>query len=293
VPRFLSIAFFLMLAVACCFAQQSDNPQPQQPPQEPSRPADSPRDRVTVYAPHSGVKSAVLLPLHAVPAEIKKCGIQLDGEVLLSLLVDTNGMARDIMFQNPGGSDLDRFAIALAKLDRFQPGTLDGKPVVVAETLRLSIESCVVTSKDDAGNTNTRRLIKNIPHQKLEKPRNPPHEAVLAPIEVPNSEITRTVTRTDYFGTTRSSPVIIYSAYAPYTPSKKGAQISGVCKLSLVVDANGLPQSVRVLKPLDPGLDQAALIAVNSYRFFPAIEDEEPVPSAIVISVNFAPPDME
>jgi TonB family protein len=246
-----------------------------------------------VYAPHSGVKSAVLLPLDAVPAKIKKCGNHLDGEVLLSLLVDTNGTARDIMFQSPSGSDVDRFAIAIANVDRFKPGTLDGKPVVVAESLRLYIESCVVTSKDAAGKITNRRVIKNIPHQRLEKPRNPPQEAVLAPIEVPESEIVRTVMRPDYFGATRSSPVLIYSVDAPYTPTTKGATITGVCKLSLVVDANGLPQNVRVIKPLDPGLDQTALIAVNSYRFFPAIEDEEPVPAAIVISVNFAPPDME
>jgi hypothetical protein len=32
------------------------------------------------------------------------------------------------------------------------------------------------------------------------------------------------------------------------------------------------------------------LDAVNQYRFFPAIEDEEPVPAAIVVDVTFTPP---
>ena len=289
--RSVSIAFLFMHAAASTFAQQTSTPPPSSP--DPSQQEDAPRDRVRVYAPGSGVESAVIVPMVAAPSKIEKCGNKLDGEVVLSLLVDTNGMARDIMFQSPDGSDIDRFAIAVAKFDRFKPGTLDGKPVVVAESLRLWIESCVLTSKDAAGKIVTERIIKKVPHQKLEKPQSPPQEAVLAPIDLPESDIARTVTRPDYFGPTMSAPVLIHSVDAPYTPSTKGAWITGICKLSLVVDANGLPRNVRVLKPLDPGLDRTALIAVNMYRFFPAIEDEEPVSAAVVVSVNFAPPDIE
>jgi TonB family protein len=56
------------------------------------------------------------------------------------------------------------------------------------------------------------------------------------------------------------------------------------------VDANGMPENVRVLKSLDPGLDRSALDAVGMYRFFPAIENEHPVSAAIVVDINFAPP---
>ncbi len=195
------------------------------------------------------------------------------------------------MFQNPIGSDLDRFAISIAIVDRFQPGSLDGKPVVVAESLRIYLETCIVISKDPSGKIGARQVLKSVPQQWLEKPRKPPQEAVLAPVEVPDSDFTRKVSRPDYFGNSKSAPVLIYSVNAQYTPTQGGKPVSGICKVSLVVDSFGLPENLHVLKSLDPGLDISALAAVNNYRFFPAIEDEEPVSAAVVVDVSFAPPD--
>jgi TonB family protein len=221
----------------------------------------------------------------------KKCNNDLDNEVELSLLVDTSGMARNIMFLRPTGSAFDMIAVQLAGNDRFAPGTLDGKPVVVAETLKMLIETCVSESKNDANKIEFGRSFRSPPKQSLGKPKNPPQEAVLAPLDAPKGEIKGKVTRPDYFSATKSAPVLIYSADADYTPTKRA--VTGVCKVSLVVDAHGLPEHVRVLKPLDPGLDKSALIAVEKYRFFPAIEDEQPVSAAIVVDVNFAPPEWE
>ncbi len=224
----------------------------------------------------------------------KKCNNDLDNEVELSLLVDTSGMARNIMFLRPTGSAFDAIAIQLAGNDRFEPGTLDGKPVVVAQTLKMHLETCVSQSKDDANKIEFARIFRSPPHQSLGKPKNPPQEAVLAPLDAPKDpkdEIKHKVTRPDYFSATKTAPVLIYSADADYTPSKNA--VKGVCKVSLVVNAHGLPENVRVLKPLDPGLDRSALIAVEKYRFFPAIEDEQPVSAAIVVDVSFAPPEWE
>jgi len=215
----------------------------------------------------------------------------MEGEVVLSLLVDTKGLARNIMFQSVDGSDLDRFAISIASIDQFEPGSLDGKPVVVAESLRIYLETCVVIAKDPTGKIGPRKVLKSVPQQRIEKPRNPPEEVVFAPAEVPDSELVRTVSRPDYFGTSKSAPVLIHSENAQYTPTHGDKPVSGICKISLVVDPFGLPENPRVLKSLDPGLDISALAAVNDYRFFPAIEDEEPVSAAVVVDVSFAPPD--
>jgi TonB family protein len=222
---------------------------------------------------------------------IKKCENKWDDQVELSLLVDTAGMPRNIMFVQPAGSALDLVALEVAGNDRFQPGTLAGKPVVVAISLRLELKTCVGISKDANGKITIERLFRSQPRQKIVKPKNPPQEAVLAPLKTPDNEIVRKVSRPDYFGDGVSAPVLIYSVDARYTPSNREAKISGVCKVSLVVDANGMPDSVRILKSLDPGLDYSALAAVKNYRFFPAIEDEEPVPAAVVVDVKFAPPD--
>ncbi|HEV2485349.1 MAG TPA: TonB family protein [Terracidiphilus sp.] len=293
--RSISIVLFVMLATETLRAQQTSTPQPspqapspQAPPQQPP----TPRERVEVHVARSGVKAPLLLPLNPPFAWTKKCGNEWDNVVKLSLLVDTAGMPRNIMFLRPSGSAFDGIALEVAGNDRFQPGTLDGKPVVVAISLQLKLETCVATFKDAAGKIKTERLFRSQPRQKVVKPVNPPQEAVLAPLKTPENEIVRKVSRPDYFGNGVSAPVLIYSVDAQYTPSKRGAKISGICKISLVVNANGMPENVRVLKSLDPGLDRNALNAVNDYRFFPAIEDEEPVPAAVVVDVKFTPPDV-
>jgi TonB family protein len=230
------------------------------------------------------------LPLPSTFAQPQKCDYAWSGEVVLSLLVDTAGAARNIMFQRPSGSILDPYALTVASVDRFQPGTLNGKPVIVAETLQIKIDTCIVISKDAEGKTLASLLVKSAPRQKLKKPKNPPQEVVFAPLKDTSSEQPRKATRPDYFGGARSAPVLLYSVPASYTPKRPGAEIVGACKISLVVDAHGMPQNLHVLKSLDPAMDRSALDAVKLYRFFPAIEDEEPVPAAIVVDVTFTPP---
>ena len=287
--RSISIALFVMLTTASLSAQQTTSPQ--SPTQAPSQQPPTPRERVEVHVARSGVKPPLLLPLDPPFTLIEKCKNNWDDQVELSLLVDTAGMPRNIMFVKPTGSTLDLAALVVVGKDRFQPGTLDGKPVVVAISLQLKLEACVGPLKYENRKIATGQLFRSQPRQKIVKPRNPPQEAVLAPLETPENEIVRQVSRPDYFGNGVSAPVLIYSVDARYTPSKSGAKISGICKIALVVDANGMPQNVRVLKSLDPGLDYNAMGAVWNYRFFPAIEDEEPVPAAVVVDVNFTPPD--
>lgn len=247
-------------------------------------------EKVTVYLPKAPVKAPQLLPLAREPEISKKCSEPWVGEPELSLLVDTEGRPRNVMFLKPVGSVVDRLAVAIAKADRFTPGTLDGKPVVVAESLKVKIEACAAGQKTVAGGVEQSWELKSLPRQKLQKPKNPPQVAELAPLETPSAEIMRKVDRPDFFGSGESAPVLLYSQYAEYTPAHAGEKIKGSCHISLVVDEHGLPENLHVLKGLDPGLDLSAMLAVERYRFFPAIKDDKPVPAAVVVSVDFAPP---
>jgi TonB family protein len=245
---------------------------------------------VRVYEPHKPVVAPRLLP-PAEPLEFPKdCSQQWSGQSELSLLVDTRGRPRNVMFLKPSGTIADRFAIILVNRDRFAPGTLMGKPVVVAETLEIKLEACLERTRNASGKMTSAWVLKSSPRQKLSKPKNPPQVAELAPLKTPRAELARAVTRPDFFGNGESAPVLLYSGYANYTPLHPGAKIKGTCEVSLVVDAHGLPQDLRVLKKLDPGLDRSALNAVRQYRFFPAIKNDEPVPAAVVVSVDFSPP---
>ncbi len=288
--RFWPIGVLIALT-ALAGGQQPDPPQ-EAPAQAQPQPKAAPEPvRVKVYDLRSNVVPPRLLPMDTVFPWSKSCKNDWDGEVELSLLVDTAGMPRNIMFSRPIGTFLDRVALEVVGYDRFQPGTFDGKPVVVAVNLHLNLKTCVDPSQAITGKSAAVRVFRAEPSQKIIKPKNPIQEAVLAPLETPAKGAKRKVSRTEYFGNGKSAPALIYSVDARYTPSKPGAQITGICKVSLIVDANGLPENVRVLKSLDPGLDRSALEAVDLYRFFPAIENEHPVPSAIVVDVNFAPPE--
>ena len=61
----------------------------------------------------------------------------------------------------------------------------------------------------------------------------------------------------------------------------------GITVLWLVVDQDGLPQDIRIARPLGLGLDEAAITAVMAWRFDPAKKDGNAVRVMINAEVNF------
>jgi len=57
--------------------------------------------------------------------------------------------------------------------------------------------------------------------------------------------------------------------------------------LSLVVDDQGRPVQVKVLRSLGLGLDEKATEAVRKWRFSPGMKDGKPVPVMATIEVHF------
>jgi periplasmic protein TonB len=85
-----------------------------------------------------------------------------------------------------------------------------------------------------------------------------------------------------------SAPVALNSVEAEFSDEARRAKYQGVCLISMIVDANGMPQNPRVVRPLGMGLDEKALEAVRKYRFKPAMKDgKTPVPVMITVEVNF------
>lgn len=54
------------------------------------------------------------------------------------------------------------------------------------------------------------------------------------------------------------------------------------------VDEKGVPQNVRLMKSVNPTVDGRVLAAVSSYRFEPAMLDEQAVPMDVNLAINFA-----
>jgi TonB family protein len=82
-------------------------------------------------------------------------------------------------------------------------------------------------------------------------------------------------------------PTLIYSVDAEFSQEARQQKIHGVCVVSLIVDPQGLPEQVRVVKRLGHGLDEQAIAAVRQYRFKPSMYQGKPVPVEVTIQVNF------
>ena len=83
------------------------------------------------------------------------------------------------------------------------------------------------------------------------------------------------------------NPRLIYKVEPHYTKLASEKGIQGEVELSLVVTSDGIPAKIRVLRSLDPDLDQAAIDAVSQWRFVPKIEKGEPVEADAKVSVTF------
>jgi TonB family protein len=92
----------------------------------------------------------------------------------------------------------------------------------------------------------------------------------------------------EHVGGRVSGPVPLFQPEAEFSDEARRAKYQGVCLVALIVDAQGNPQGVHVIRSLGMGLDEKAMEAVRKYKFKPAMKDgKTPVPVPIQIEVNF------
>jgi protein TonB len=84
-----------------------------------------------------------------------------------------------------------------------------------------------------------------------------------------------------------SAPQVIYSVDPEFSDEARRAKYQGICVVSVIVDAQGNPQHVKVVRPLGMGLDEKAVEAVRQYRFKPAYYQGHPVAVEVNVEVNF------
>ena len=84
-----------------------------------------------------------------------------------------------------------------------------------------------------------------------------------------------------------SMPVVVVKVDPEYSEDARKAKYSGTVQLSVVVDKDGRPQDIRVLRSLGMGLDEKAIEAVAKWRFKPGMRDGHPVNVRAQIDVNF------
>lgn len=84
-----------------------------------------------------------------------------------------------------------------------------------------------------------------------------------------------------------SAPVVVEKTEPQYTDEARTAKLEGVVILSLVVGEDGKARDMRIVRSLEPGLDDNAMKSVATWRFQPGKLEGKPVPVMATVEVSF------
>jgi protein TonB len=90
-----------------------------------------------------------------------------------------------------------------------------------------------------------------------------------------------------HVGGSVSAPVVIYQVDPEFSEEARKAKFSGNVEVYLIVDQNGNPSHVRVVRGVGMGLDEKAVDAVRQYKFKPAMQNGKALAVDLYIDVNF------
>jgi TonB family protein len=211
-----------------------------------------------------GPTAPVLLPPTLTISTPKHCG-ELDGVVKFAAMIDTAGLPRGLRTLDTSDRRLIDFATEVVETQRFKPGTIGGSPTAVAVELTVGLHTCTQREKHPTDGNFYQFTLRTHPVIAL---------AVAAPQaaqEVVPVLRTRAITG-EQVGAHISAPVPIVLSDPEIPPSRKLLK-RGLCLVGVTIDANGLPQNIRVVRSLEPELDSNAIEAVKNWRFKPALRD--------------------
>lgn len=185
---------------------------------------------------------------------------KVQGLVILEVLIDGAGAVTDarVLKSIP---ELDMAALDAVKQWKYQPTTLNGKPVQTWATVTVSF------SLEDSGRTAPPAAV-SAPQSPVQWP---PAMGGQQPIRV---------------GGNVAPPERIKYVAPVYPQEAQDAGVSGIVILEIAVDRDGKVAGAHVLRSI-PLLDQAAVDAVMQWEYTPVLLDGAPVPIILTVTVNF------
>ena len=84
-----------------------------------------------------------------------------------------------------------------------------------------------------------------------------------------------------------TAPRVLHAPEPEFSEYARRLKVSGNVMVYLIVGTEGVPESVRIVRPLGLGLDEQAVKAVRGYKFSPAMENDVPVKVEMQVEVNF------
>jgi protein TonB len=274
-----------LLAVSCMlgavFACAQDAPQPNSAPTEP-QPAGL--AFTPVYNVGAGVRPPELIPLEVTFDPAEMCSSKVKGRVVLSFIIDSNGVAQDLGFQTATGTDLDGVAHKLVEADRFKPAMRGGVPVAVSEQAELWLEACNDQVNDSNGKKRASMKLIAQPRQHFFSfPLDPADLKYALPEPAAGVKTGEALER---IGNGVQPPKLVNNVAASYSEAARGKKINADVGAKFIVDPLGIPRCIRITKPAGYDLEEQTLKAVRQYRFKPAMKNGIAVPVLITVVVS-------
>lgn len=190
--------------------------------------------------------------------EIGKDNVQ--GFTVYAAVVDPAGRPQHMQLLHSHGPEFDRTALGAIRVCRFEPARLAGKPVPVWIDLRVVFHS-------------------------NRSPATP--QIVIAERDLPVADMTKLLEK--HHGTIPyTAPIPIHTVDASFADPFVAHPWVQVAVVDVLVDLQGLPKQVRVVRGLGFGHDEKATAAVSRYRFLPATNHGKPIEARRSIEVPFA-----
>ncbi|MGD0347881.1 MAG: energy transducer TonB [Terracidiphilus sp.] len=212
-----------------------------------------------VYEAGAGVTSPVLLnpaPVTDLQDGLASCASHF---LRIVAVVEANEAIRIRSTTPHLGNACDALALSALQEFQFQPGMLNDKPVPVAVCILLNVGSI------------------RPPVPRLVPCSGPGAFGVPPPI----------ADDTLHLPPGTKPPVLINNVAADFSNDARKNRIQGVVIVSLVVDEEGMPIDIRLVRGVGHGLDENAIAAVSQYRFRPATLDGKAVAYPITVEVDF------
>ena len=84
-----------------------------------------------------------------------------------------------------------------------------------------------------------------------------------------------------------TAPVLTHKVDPKFTDESRREKFMGIVLVNMIVDKEGVPRDVHILRGVGMGLDESAVAAVSKYRFKPALKNGVPVATRLNVEVNF------
>ena len=190
----------------------------------------------------------------------------------VSAVVGADGVPKNLVLLNPHSSIYDQPAMDAVKQSSFQAGTLDGNPVPVLIYVRVSFFHLRPAIP---------MVLPGYPRVVATRARGGWNAPELEDSQVsdPNDPLK--------LGHTDKPPAITHTVVAEFSDQARRERFGGVVLISMIVNEEGMPTDVKVVRSIGHGLDEKALEAARQYRFTPAQRDGKPIAARITMEISF------